>query len=135
MSCVIQYSLLGLSEVLLRSDSIFDGSKNNTLIQKEMVEIRRLRRLTEDILDITKIEGRTLKLKKQNFIVVRTIEEMTQSQSPTIPSNNDENFPPAISFVMLAELSPSVVIPSSPYHKQLLCHLQKCQHRHQQMCC
>src|SRR5918994_468629 len=35
------------------------------------------------------------------------------SQS-AIPSNNDENFPPAISSVMLQKLSPSVAIPSSP---------------------
>src|SRR5918995_2236374 len=35
------------------------------------------------------------------------------SQS-TIPSNNDENFPPAISSVILQKLSPSVAIPSSP---------------------
>jgi hypothetical protein len=33
---------------------------------------------------------------------------------PTIPSNNDENFPPAISFVILQKLSLSVAIPSSP---------------------
>src|SRR5687768_15520122 len=36
------------------------------------------------------------------------------SHPPTFPSNNDENFPPAISFVMLQKLSPSVAIPSSP---------------------
>src|ERR671911_3089834 len=36
------------------------------------------------------------------------------SHSPTIPSNSDENLPPAISFVILQKLSPSVAIPSSP---------------------
>ena len=46
-----------------------------------MVEIivrnaRRLQRLTEDILDITRIEGKTLKLNKHNFILVRTIRGM-----------------------------------------------------------
>jgi len=73
--------ILGLSEVLLQAESIFDSSKNNLSIQKEMVEIivrnaRRLQRLTEDILDITRIEGGTLKLNKHNFILVRTIREM-----------------------------------------------------------
>ena len=48
------------------------------------------------------------------------------SHSPTIPSNSDENLPPAISFVILQKLSPSVAIPSSP-SKALLYHLQKCQ--------
>jgi signal transduction histidine kinase len=43
--------ILGLSEVLLQADVIFDSSKNNLPIQKEMVEIivrnaRRLQRLT-----------------------------------------------------------------------------------------
>ena len=36
------------------------------------------------------------------------------SSQSTIPSNNDENLPPAISLVMLQKLSPSVAIPSSP---------------------
>ena len=47
------------------------------------------------------------------------------SHSPTIPSNNEENLPPAISFVILQKLSPSVAIPSSP-SKAVLYHLQKC---------
>src|ERR687892_1248577 len=42
------------------------------------------------------------------------------SHSPTIPSNKDENFPPAISFVMLHKLSPSVAIPSSPSYAAAL---------------
>ena len=37
--------------------------------------------------------------------------ELSQS---TISSNKDENLPPAISFVMLQKLSPSVAMLSSP---------------------
>ena len=40
--------------------------------------------------------------------------KLSLSQSPTIPSNNDENLPPAISSVTLQKLSPSVAMLSSP---------------------
>ena len=40
--------------------------------------------------------------------------ELLSQSCPTIPSNNDENVPPAISFVMLQKLSPSVAMLSSP---------------------
>lgn len=83
--------ILGLSEVLLQAESIFDSSKNNLPIQ--MVEIivrnaRRLQRLTEDILDITRIEGRTLKLNKHNFILVRAIREMIKDYTSEARNEN-----------------------------------------------
>jgi hypothetical protein len=40
--------------------------------------------------------------------------ELSLSQSPTIPSNNDENLPPTMSSVMLQKLSPSVAMLSLP---------------------
>ena len=48
------------------------------LNKKEILEIiarnaKRLQRLTEDILDITRIEGRTLKLNKQSFVLSKVI--------------------------------------------------------------
>lgn len=55
--------ILGLSEMLLNTDTISEGnSRNNAVIQKEIIEIivrnaKRLHRLTEDILDVTRIEG------------------------------------------------------------------------------
>ena len=68
--------ILGLSEMLLQSDIFLDSSKskNNEINQKEMVEIiarnaRRLQRLTEDLLDVTRIDSKTLKLKKEKFIL------------------------------------------------------------------
>lgn len=62
--------ILGLSDVLLRSDVFNDSNKNNGIKQNEILEIiarnaKRLQRLTEDILDITRIEGRILKLNKE----------------------------------------------------------------------
>jgi two-component system, OmpR family, sensor histidine kinase VicK len=78
--------ILGLSDVLLRSDVFLDRSELNENKQKEMVEIiarnaRRLQRLTEDILDVTKIDSKTLKLTKQSFDLAVTIREMIRKLS------------------------------------------------------
>ena len=68
--------ILGLSDMLLQSDIFLDSSKNknNKINQKEMVEIiarnaKRLQHLTEDLLDVTRIDSKTLKLKKEKFIL------------------------------------------------------------------
>ena len=73
--------ILGLSDVLLRSNILLESSKSNGI--KEIVEIiarnaKRLQRLTEDILDITRIEGKSLKLNKQSFVLSETIREIVQ---------------------------------------------------------
>jgi signal transduction histidine kinase len=75
--------ILGLSEMLLQSDIFLDSSKSkyNEIDPKEMVEIiarnaKRLQRLTEDILDVTRIEGKTLKLNKQSFNLSEMIKEV-----------------------------------------------------------
>ncbi|HEX5978314.1 MAG TPA: histidine kinase dimerization/phospho-acceptor domain-containing protein, partial [Nitrososphaeraceae archaeon] len=57
--------------------------KDKTKQEKEMVDViarnaRRLQRLTEDILDVSRIEGRTLRLNKQNFVLVEIIREMLE---------------------------------------------------------
>jgi signal transduction histidine kinase len=72
-----------LSDVLLRSNTLLDSSKSNGINQKEIVEIiarnaKRLQRLTEDILDITRIEGKSLKLNKQSFVLSEIIREIVQ---------------------------------------------------------
>lgn len=115
--------ILGLSEVLLQADVIFDSSKNNLPIQKEMVEIinrnaRRLQRLTEDILDITRIEGKTLKLNKHNFVLVRTIREMTQDYSSQI-----RNRKIAVSFHASKELDSLEVFADEERIKQVISNL------------
>ena len=73
--------ILGLSDLLLRSNILLESSKSNGI--KEIVEIiarnaKRLQRLTEDILDITRIEGKSLKLNKQSFVLSETIREIVQ---------------------------------------------------------
>jgi signal transduction histidine kinase len=75
--------ILSLSDVLLRSNTLLDSSKSNGINQKEIVEIiarnaKRLQRLTEDILDITRIEGKSLKLNKQSFVISEIIREIVQ---------------------------------------------------------
>ena len=74
--------ILGLSDVLQRSDTFLEGDKKDKIKQqREMIDIiarnaRRLQHLTEDILDVTRIDGRTLKLNKQSFVLADTIKEM-----------------------------------------------------------
>jgi two-component system, OmpR family, sensor histidine kinase VicK len=75
--------ILGLSDVLLRSNFIIYSNKSSGIKHKEIVEIiarnaKRLQRLTDDILDITRIEGKSLKLNKQRFVLSETIREIIQ---------------------------------------------------------
>lgn len=77
----------------MQSDILFDSSKNNEINFIEMVQIiarnaRRLQRLTEDILDITKIEGKTLKLNKQSFDLSKIIREIVQDYNAEIMDSN-----------------------------------------------
>jgi two-component system sensor histidine kinase VicK len=93
--------ILGLSDVLLQSDIFLDSgesksnskSTNNKINLKEMIQIiarnaRRLQRLTEDILDITKIEGKNLKLNKQSFNLSKVIREIVQDCNAEIRDSN-----------------------------------------------
>jgi signal transduction histidine kinase len=49
---------------------------------------RRLQRLTEDILDVTRIEGKTLNLNKHNFVLVEVIREMVEDYVTNIRNSN-----------------------------------------------
>ena len=84
MSCVTPFNQYwSLSDVLPQSNILLDSSKSNGINQKEIVEIiarnaKRLQRLTEDILDITRIESNSLKINKQSFVLSETIREIVQ---------------------------------------------------------
>jgi two-component system sensor histidine kinase VicK len=85
--------ILGLSDILLRSGTSLDQNHNHQEKQNELIKIiarnaKRLQRLAEDILDVTKIEGRTLKLNKQNFMLVQIIREMVNDYTTDITSSN-----------------------------------------------
>lgn len=117
--------ILGLSDVLLRSDVFLDRSELNENKQKEMVEIiarnaRRLQRLTEDILDVTKIDSKTLKLTKQSFDLAVTIREMVQDYSAKI-RNNDKKI--VISFSCPMELESNFIVADENRIRQVLCNL------------
>jgi hypothetical protein len=69
--------IIGLSEIVLRSTKNAEQAK---LLQVINRNAKRLQRLTEDILDVTKIESQSLNLKKEQFnlieLISNTIEDM-----------------------------------------------------------
>jgi signal transduction histidine kinase len=95
--------ILGLSEILhsrLTKDSALlssnDAVKSNTKRNLEMLSTvirnaNRLSRLTEDILDVTKIESQALRLKKERFdlddVIVNTILEFKEETKNIDPCN------------------------------------------------
>jgi two-component system, OmpR family, sensor histidine kinase VicK len=122
--------ILGLSEVLLQSDILLDNSNSNSKIEiknnettiREMIQIiarnaKRLQRLTEDILDITKIESKTLKLKKQNFILSKIIEEIVDDCSAEI---RDSNRNLILTFISLEELESTPITADQNRLKQVI---------------
>jgi two-component system, OmpR family, sensor histidine kinase VicK len=117
--------ILGLSDVLLQSDIPFDSSKNNEINLKEMVQIiarnaRRLQRITEDILDITKIESKTLKLNKQSFNLSEVIREIVQNYTAEI---RDSNRNVTLSFSSSEELESSPIMADQTRIKQVISNL------------
>ena len=117
--------ILGISDVILRSDILLDGNKNNKIYLREMIQIiarnaRRLQHLTEDILDITKIEGRYLKLNLHNFILSRTIEETVQDYTAEI---RDSNRNLALSSAISEELKSTSIIADQNRIKQVISNL------------
>ncbi|MBV9668439.1 MAG: HAMP domain-containing histidine kinase [Nitrososphaeraceae archaeon] len=83
--------ILGLSEILSRKVGNETVGYVNVIIRNA----RRLHYLAEDILDIAKIEAKTLKLKKQSFSFVKTILEVVQDYS---------------SFTEISKSAPNVII-------------------------
>ena len=118
--------ILGLSDVLLRSDVFNDSNKNNGIKQKEILEIiarnaKSLQRLTEDILDITRIEGRTLKLNKQSFVLSKVIREIVQDYTAEM---SDYSMNVSLSYSMSPEGINSPLIIADQYRiKQVICNL------------
>ncbi|CAN5421098.1 hypothetical protein BH18THE2_BH18THE2_06570 [soil metagenome] len=78
--------ILGLSEIIRPKVNAEDRGYVDVIIRNA----RRLQRLTEEILDVTKIESQSLKLKKEEFnlndVIVNCINDMTMNRNFT---NND----------------------------------------------
>jgi two-component system, OmpR family, sensor histidine kinase VicK len=117
-------AILGLSDVL-RSDIFLNSDKKNGIKQKEIIEIiarnaKRLQRLTEDILDVTKIDSKTLKPNKKSFVLAKTIREMVQDYSSEI-SKIDKNV--ILSFSCSEKLESTPIIADENRIKQVICNL------------
>jgi signal transduction histidine kinase len=123
--------ILGLSDVLLRSDIFLDSSSSRTkkkteIKQKEIVEIiarnaKRLQRLTEDILDITRIEGKTLKLNKQGFFLPNLIREVVQDYN--IELKDLEKNVTAFFINISDNLETTVIVADQNRIRQVICNL------------
>ena len=87
--------ILGLSEIL----SPVAGKKNKEYIDVIIRNARRLKRLSEDILDTTRIEAKTLNLNKQSFSFIKVIEDIVNDySSSTTEISNYANSKVNISF-------------------------------------
>jgi signal transduction histidine kinase len=80
--------ILGLSEVL--HDKIKD-TKQIELIDAIIRNAKRLQRLTEDILDVSKIESQSLNLNKQQFNLNDVISNVVQDYPKQIENGNNSN--------------------------------------------
>src|ERR1051326_2004642 len=60
-------SILGITGILLNSNNSRSAAKQDELLDIIMRNARRLQRLADDILDVTKIESESLNLKKESF--------------------------------------------------------------------
>jgi two-component system, OmpR family, sensor histidine kinase VicK len=80
--------ILGLSEVL--HDKIKD-TKQIQLIDAIIRNAKRLQRLTEDILDVSKIETQSLNLNKQQFNLNDIISNVVQDYPKQIENGNNSN--------------------------------------------
>lgn len=118
--------ILGLSDVLLRSDNFLDIGKNSSIKQKDIIEIiarnaRRLQRLTEDILNITRIEGKTLKLNMHNFVFSEVIKELVKDYTSQL-SNSSKSVNLILSSTS-PELDSITVFADQDRIKQVICNL------------
>jgi two-component system, OmpR family, sensor histidine kinase VicK len=84
--------ILGLSEVL--HNKIKD-TKQMQLLDAIIRNAKRLQRLTEDILDVSKIESQSLKLNKERFnlndVITNVIDEMMINRSESKNEKNDDD--------------------------------------------
>jgi two-component system, OmpR family, sensor histidine kinase VicK len=86
--------ILGLSEIL---NSKLKDSEERELINVIHRNAKRLQMLTEDILDVTRIESRSLQLNKEHFnlkdIIVNCIDEVRANRYSNNYSSNRKNLP------------------------------------------
>jgi signal transduction histidine kinase len=80
--------ILGLSEVL---QSKVTDNEQRTLVDIISRNAKRLQRLTEDILDVTRIEGQSLRLNKEKFILNDLVSSIIEEYKNEITDDNKIN--------------------------------------------
>ncbi len=80
--------ILGLSEVLRSKE---EDEEKRTLIEIISRNARRLQRLTQDILDVTRIESQLLRLNKEKFNLNDLIFSIIEEYKKEIRDNNNSN--------------------------------------------
>lgn len=89
--------ILGLAEVLRQQNQQPDNkedqvySENNELLNVIIRNARRLQRLTENILDVTKIENNSMKLNKEEFILSKAVLESFTDFTNQLSKEQKEN--------------------------------------------
>ena len=89
--------ILGLAEVLRQQNQQPDNkedqmySENNELLNVIIRNARRLQRLTENILDVTKIENNSMELNKEEFILSKAILESFTDFASQLSKEQKEN--------------------------------------------
>jgi two-component system sensor histidine kinase VicK len=85
--------IIGLSEVVLRNTKDAEQAKLLEVIRRNA---KRLQRLTEDILDVTKIESQSLNLKKEQFdlieVITNAIDDITTNPMIKLLCNIQDTF-------------------------------------------
>ena len=89
--------ILGLAEVLRQQNQQPDNkedqmySENNELLNVIIRNARRLQRLTENILDVTKIENNSMELNKEEFILSKAVFESFTDFTNQLSKEQKEN--------------------------------------------
>jgi signal transduction histidine kinase len=113
--------ILGLSKILSPRVS----EKNKEYVDVIIRNARRLKRLSEDILDTTKIEAKTLNLNKQSFSIVKAIRDIAKDYSPSSEISNsiNSNSKVNISFSASEDLKSVDMVADQDRIKQVLSNL------------
>ncbi|AIC14285.1 sensor histidine kinase [Nitrososphaera viennensis] len=93
--------------IVLSAENLADSMPDNDNIRIILRNANRITKLTNDILDVSRIESNTFKLQKQKTNIKRLIEEVIQDAQLKIPKGQDveivfeEKVPPAMEDLMI----------------------------------
>jgi len=93
--------------IVLSAENLADSMPDNDNVKVILRNANRITKLTNDILDVSRIESNTFKLQKQKTNIKKLIEEVIQDAQLRIPKNQDvkiifeEKVPPAMEELMM----------------------------------